>query len=309
MLPNRNDQGGDSYRYGFNGMEKDDEVTNVEGSHLDFGARIYDSRVARWLSPDAFEKTYPSLTTYGFAANSPIVLLDSDGNVVVDPDGNPVTYDQDEHGNPIRDSDGNIKWSKNATPDIKQYGEAMLLTSEGTTVFKEMQDNDRSIHIHIAKSKDDPNHKRIKKGTGFALGETMNDAQYKNIQAGKKYKDADDDLHFNEETGMYDKGELWNDTHIIISEIQVDKISNQGKEGYDIRDKNYEMVGVSVEEGVHSVQNSFELSKTVVGKDGKHHETSDYFNEQDGKHEVEAEGSSKKAQTEYETKEKSKKQE
>jgi len=33
----------DSYRYGFNGMEKDDEVKGT-GNSLDFGARIYDLR-------------------------------------------------------------------------------------------------------------------------------------------------------------------------------------------------------------------------------------------------------------------------
>lgn len=30
------------YRYGFNGMEKDDEVHSGSGTSLDFGARMYD---------------------------------------------------------------------------------------------------------------------------------------------------------------------------------------------------------------------------------------------------------------------------
>jgi len=42
-------QSSNSYRYGFNGMEKDDEVKG-EGNSLDFGARIYDPRVGRWMS-------------------------------------------------------------------------------------------------------------------------------------------------------------------------------------------------------------------------------------------------------------------
>jgi hypothetical protein len=33
------------YRYGFNGMEKDDEVKNGKGNSYDFGARMYDSRL------------------------------------------------------------------------------------------------------------------------------------------------------------------------------------------------------------------------------------------------------------------------
>jgi RHS repeat-associated protein len=39
------------YRYGFNGMEKDDEVKG-SGNSLDFGSRIYDARTGRWLSVD-----------------------------------------------------------------------------------------------------------------------------------------------------------------------------------------------------------------------------------------------------------------
>ena len=41
---------GAGYRYGFNGMEKDDEIHNSEGTSYDFGARIYDARIGRWLS-------------------------------------------------------------------------------------------------------------------------------------------------------------------------------------------------------------------------------------------------------------------
>ncbi len=89
LMPGLSDLGGD-HRYGFNGMEKDDEVKG-NGNSLDFGARIYDPRIGRWLSPDPYEKLYTPIAPYAFALNSPIKLLDEDGNVVVDGDGNPVT--------------------------------------------------------------------------------------------------------------------------------------------------------------------------------------------------------------------------
>jgi len=38
----------EDYRYGFNGKEKDDEVKG-SGNSLDFGARMYDSRLGRWI--------------------------------------------------------------------------------------------------------------------------------------------------------------------------------------------------------------------------------------------------------------------
>jgi RHS repeat-associated protein len=69
------------YRFGFNGMEKDNEFTNST-SHYDFGARIYDSRLGRWSSTDAYENEYPDLSTYSFAGNNPVLFKDSDGNKI-----------------------------------------------------------------------------------------------------------------------------------------------------------------------------------------------------------------------------------
>src|SRR5690554_1271658 len=43
--------GGTGYRYGFNSMERDDEIKG-KGNSYDFGARMYDPRVGRWLSVD-----------------------------------------------------------------------------------------------------------------------------------------------------------------------------------------------------------------------------------------------------------------
>jgi RHS repeat-associated protein len=69
----------EGYRYGFNGMEKDDEVKGG-GNSYDFGARMYDARVGRFLSRDNFEKKYPFLSSYSFSNNSPIFYKDFDGN-------------------------------------------------------------------------------------------------------------------------------------------------------------------------------------------------------------------------------------
>lgn len=77
QMPGRSFNGGD-YRYGFNGMEKDDELKG-EGSSLDFGARIYDPRVARFLSIDPLTNSYPWQTPYVFAADNPVLFVDSEG--------------------------------------------------------------------------------------------------------------------------------------------------------------------------------------------------------------------------------------
>ena len=63
------------YRYGFNGQEKDDEIKG-SGNSYDFGARIYDPRIAKFLSPDPITKYYPSWSPYLFAGNNPIKFID-----------------------------------------------------------------------------------------------------------------------------------------------------------------------------------------------------------------------------------------
>ena len=70
------------YRYGFNSMEKDNEI-NVNGGSYDFGARIYDSRLGRWLSLDPLIAKYPNVSAYVFSVNNPSIFIDPNGLKVV----------------------------------------------------------------------------------------------------------------------------------------------------------------------------------------------------------------------------------
>ncbi|MFW5872481.1 MAG: RHS repeat domain-containing protein [bacterium] len=67
------------YRFGFNGKEKDDEWHGSTGTVYDYGFRIYDARIARFLSVDPLTKSYPWYTPYQFAGNNPIWAIDLDG--------------------------------------------------------------------------------------------------------------------------------------------------------------------------------------------------------------------------------------
>lgn len=78
LLPGRN-YSNSNYRWGFNGAEKDDEVHGSTGTSYNFGSRILDPRVGRWLSMDPYATSYPDATPYGFAANSPLMFVDPDG--------------------------------------------------------------------------------------------------------------------------------------------------------------------------------------------------------------------------------------
>jgi len=79
MLPNRNETQGEGYRYGFNGMEKDDEVKG-EGNSYDFGARIYDPRIARWMKRDPQASRQAGWSPYKAMLDNPIIYSDPDGN-------------------------------------------------------------------------------------------------------------------------------------------------------------------------------------------------------------------------------------
>lgn len=88
--------GGSEYRYGFNGMEEDKEVKGDNNSY-DFGARIYDPRIGRWLSCDAVSAKKPDLSPYQGFRNNPIVFIDPDGNdewnsiILKDQEGNIIS--------------------------------------------------------------------------------------------------------------------------------------------------------------------------------------------------------------------------
>ncbi len=67
-----------AYRYGFNGKENDNEVKG-SGNQQDFGERIYDPRVGRFFTTDPLSAKYPYFSPYSYAGNSPIYLIDANG--------------------------------------------------------------------------------------------------------------------------------------------------------------------------------------------------------------------------------------
>jgi RHS repeat-associated protein len=85
-MPGRTFSSG-NYRFGFNGKENDNEVKG-QGAQQDYGFRIYDPRLGRFLSVDPITKLYPELTPYQFASNSPIRYIDIDGLEKGEPEEN-----------------------------------------------------------------------------------------------------------------------------------------------------------------------------------------------------------------------------
>ena len=77
VMPGR-DFSSDSYSYGFNGKENNNEIYG--NSNLqDYGMRLYNVRLGKFLSIDPYLKDYPWNSTYAFAENDVIRNIDLDG--------------------------------------------------------------------------------------------------------------------------------------------------------------------------------------------------------------------------------------
>jgi RHS repeat-associated protein len=69
------------YRFGFSGHEKLDEISG-EGTKVEMGARLLDTRLGKTLSPDPKLNEYPGISPYVYVLNTPISAVDKDGKRV-----------------------------------------------------------------------------------------------------------------------------------------------------------------------------------------------------------------------------------
>lgn len=76
LLPDRHSSS-DKYRYGFNGMEKDDELKGLGNSYTTHFRQL-DPRIGRWLSTDPVIKEY--ITPYNAFSNNPLMFIDPRGD-------------------------------------------------------------------------------------------------------------------------------------------------------------------------------------------------------------------------------------
>ena len=121
LKPERHGRAGDSYRYGFNGMESDDEVSG-EGNSYTAPFWQYDSRVARRWNIDPVVKHNES--PYATFANNPIWFVDPSGADTLDFNENgDITRHIDSETDVFRvfNKEGGLKDSKSFDKKVLQY--------------------------------------------------------------------------------------------------------------------------------------------------------------------------------------------
>ena len=81
LVPNRHGSS-NSYRYGFQGQEKDNEIKG-EGNSLNYTFRMHDPRVGRFFAVDPLTAKYPHNSPYAFSENRVIDGVELEGLEVV----------------------------------------------------------------------------------------------------------------------------------------------------------------------------------------------------------------------------------
>ncbi|MCK8480939.1 RHS repeat domain-containing protein [Psychroserpens algicola] len=76
----------DTYRYGFQGQEKDDELKG-EGNSINYKFRMHDPRLGRFFATDPMETVYPWNSPYAFSENQVIRFVELEGLEKAEPRG------------------------------------------------------------------------------------------------------------------------------------------------------------------------------------------------------------------------------
>ncbi len=116
-----------------------------------------DQDLLRWVTVDPKAEKYPQLSPYNYVNNNPLNNIDPNGAEIVGTDGKAVTYSVAKNGN--------VVWSKNASADVRTYGNALIsVGSKGS--LDRVINNDIKTHIVISSGSMD-------NGNSVTFGETI----------------------------------------------------------------------------------------------------------------------------------------
>ena len=190
IQPGRKYSATSSYRYGFNGKENDNDVKG-EGNQQDYGMRIYDPRLGRFLSVDPLRKDYPWYTPYQFAGNMPIAALDLDGaelwlNLLPNPFSKKNTAKIKSNLGVKEDS----KASK-AIDFIAGAGDRYRDLNNPATYIAGVGDHVKNMHNNLDRTLNAPNVEEAVNSAFHLMVPSLNSAEQTGYQAGKAIQTGD----------------------------------------------------------------------------------------------------------------------
>jgi RHS repeat-associated protein len=251
-----------SYRYGFNGQEKDDEISGA-GNSLDFGARIYDSRLGRWLSLDAYASHYPSISAYSFGLGNPIYFIDKGGNYIVDKDGKIIDFKVKKNGTVVFKTpvDAYTKKVVKAMASNKVARQVLLQVKDNKEIEVQYLQYPKVIHDEdLAKSKLDN-----------IEGTTMSKAEYDARMNGETLKIpkivSTEYKVINKTVKQIDEKnpELYNKQVVLIDDASVnEKATKENVDPY------LEFILTATEESLHTQQKTIDNTPGQEYKEKEH---------------------------------------
>lgn len=126
------------YRYGFNGKEKDNELKGA-GNSVDYGARFYDPRLGKWWSVDPMRQIYGAVSPYHFGGNNPVNILDADGNILKDKNGNIIATANARVDGEHNKKTYSYKFKDGSSASLQvSYKYVTIYTDEGNPVTAQM---------------------------------------------------------------------------------------------------------------------------------------------------------------------------